>query len=374
VVYKRGKSEKPTYWYKFTWRVKGASGDVSTFTIRRSARTSNKRHAIEARDEHRRALRLGEIHPLDPWPTPPQPKAPVFRAYCNTFLEFSKLHVKAGSLVFYQTCIKRLLANRELASASLDQIRGELLSRYVKGQVSAGVSVSTINGNLRTLRRMLRLAYEWELIGKVPVIHEVPGKQVRTRVISHEEEARYLAAASRNLRSLAILAADTGLRPNSELFRLEWSAVDLEGTEQVPYGSIRVHEGKTSNATRVIPLTPRGHDALNRQRKLNLHYRWVFPGPSKASHVVTIQQSHRKALRLAGIEHFPFYTWRHTFGTRCAESGMDRFTLAKLMGHSSPRITERYYIHVTEPHVALGFERFLAYQASKTSVANPSIQ
>jgi hypothetical protein len=30
---------------------------------------------------------------------------------------------------------------------------------------------------------------------------------------------------------------------------------------------------------------------------------------------------------------------------------MDRHTLAKLMGHSSPRITEKYYIHVTEPHI-----------------------
>lgn len=42
---------------------------------------------------------------------------------------------------------------------------------------------------------------------------------------------------------------------------------------------------------------------------------------------------------------------------------MDRHTLAKLMGHSSPRITEKYYIHVTEPHISSGFERFMAYQA-----------
>jgi hypothetical protein len=31
------------------------------------------------------------------------------------------------------------------------------------------------------------------------------------------------------------------------------------------------------------------------------------------------------------------------------------------MGHSLPRIAERYDIHVTEPHVAAGFERFLSY-------------
>jgi integrase len=53
---------------------------------------------------------------------------------------------------------------------------------------------------------------------------------------------------------------------------------------------------------------------------------------------------------------------------RCAESGMDRHTLAKLMGHSSPRIAEKYYIHVTEPHVSSGFERFMAYQAKRLGV------
>ena len=44
---------------------------------------------------------------------------------------------------------------------------------------------------------------------------------------------------------------------------------------------------------------------------------------------------------------------------------MDKFTLARLMGHSSPRVAERYYVHVTEPHVTAGFERFMKYQAGK---------
>jgi hypothetical protein len=41
---------------------------------------------------------------------------------------------------------------------------------------------------------------------------------------------------------------------------------------------------------------------------------------------------------------------------------MDKFSLARLMGHSAPRVAERYYVHVTEPHVMTGFERFVSYQ------------
>ncbi len=101
--------------------------------------------------------------------------------------------------------------------------------------------------------------------------------------------------------------------------------------------------------------------------------RWVFPGPGNSGHLVSVQKSHLRAVNKAGLERFPFYCWRHTFGTRCAESGMDRNTLAKLMGHSSPRITEKYYIHVTEPHTSSGFERFMAHQAKRMSSATQTI-
>jgi hypothetical protein len=51
---------------------------------------------------------------------------------------------------------------------------------------------------------------------------------------------------------------------------------------------------------------------------------------------------------------------------------MDRHTLAKLMGHSSPRITEKYYIHMTEPHISAGFEQFMAYQTKRLVSVEPS--
>ena len=38
-------------------------------------------------------------------------------------------------------------------------------------------------------------------------------------------------------------------------------------------------------------------------------------------------------------------------------AGVDKFALCKLMGQSSPTVTEKYYIHVTTEHVAAGFLR-----------------
>jgi integrase len=89
---------------------------------------------------------------------------------------------------------------------------------------------------------------------------------------------------------------------------------------------------------------------------------FVFPGAGNAGHVISFQHPHEKAVKDAELVPFEFYCWRHTFGTRAAQSGMDRFSLARLMGHSSPAVAARYYVHVTETHVAAGFGKFVEYQ------------
>lgn len=88
---------------------------------------------------------------------------------------------------------------------------------------------------------------------------------------------------------------------------------------------------------------------------------YVFPGGGDSGHVVSFQHPHKAAIEAAKLDPFPIYTFRHTFGTRSAQAGMDKYSLAALMGHSSPNLAARYYIHVTESHVAAGFGKFRAY-------------
>jgi hypothetical protein len=69
MIYKRGQ----TFWYKFNWSIRQRDGTSKSFLVRRSARTKIATEAEEVEHEHRRAIRLGEVHPLDPWPKPPAP-------------------------------------------------------------------------------------------------------------------------------------------------------------------------------------------------------------------------------------------------------------------------------------------------------------
>ncbi len=363
MLYKRGK----VYWYNFRWSTKQAVGTVESFRIRQSAKTQNKHAAKDVEEEHRRALTLGQIHPNDPWPKAATIGPPVFRSFAKEFLQYVKTNTKPGTHTFYSVCLDRLLAFAALADAPLDAITGETVSRYARHRQEVPEnSVVTVNGDLRTLRRMLHLAVEWGRLEHVPTIHELPQSKGRGRVLSFAEEAKYLAKASENLRDATILAVDTGLRPNSELFPLKWADVDLTGRAECPHGVLHVRQGKTDSAQRSLPLTPRAADVLQRRKSAGEAKpnpsAFVFPGAGISGHITSVQHPHKTAIEDSKLESFEFYCWRHTFGTRAAQSGMDRFTLARLMGHSSPSVAARYYIHVTETHVAAGFGKFVEYQ------------
>jgi hypothetical protein len=98
---------------------------------------------------------------------------------------------------------------------------------------------------------------DWAITENSPAIHELPGASGRSHVVSFEDEARYLELASSTLRDLAILAIDTGLRPNSELFPLEWENVELEPSDELPNGFIHVVRGKSKK----LPATSRSPNA-----------------------------------------------------------------------------------------------------------------
>jgi len=361
VIHRRGK----IWWYNFRWSIKHEDGTIESFRIRQSAKTQKRKDAQDAEDEHRRALRLGEIHPNDPWPKVAVSAPPIFRAFAKEFLQYAKTHTKPGTHTFYSVCLDRILTFAAIADAQIDKITGETVNRYARHrQEVAENSVVTVNGDLRTLRRILHLAEEWGKLDRVPAIHELPQPKGRDRVLSFEEEALYLAKASDNLRDAAILAVDTGMRPNSELFPLKWADVDLTARDESPNGVIHVRKGKTDSAQRSLPLTPRAAEVLQKRKKQaeGKPSPYVFSGAGISGHITSVQHPHKAAIEDSGLATFEFYCWRHTFGTRASQSGMDRFTLARLMGHSSPAVAARYYIHVTETHVAAGFGKFVEYQ------------
>src|SRR5262249_35433289 len=170
------------------------------------------------------------------------------------------------------------------------------------------------------------------------------------------EEAKYLAAAAEPLSSIATVLIDTGLRPE-ECFRLRWEHISFSSGR---HGTLRVLEGKTKAARRTLPLTQRVRNLLEGrwEEAGKPEGGWVWPAPTKQEHVWhdSIRVQHKNALRNSKLKEFVIYSLRHTFLTRLGLSGCDVWTLARIAGHSSTKMAERY-VHPSHKAVIDALER-----------------
>jgi len=185
------------------------------------------------------------------------------------------------TLLWYKFGLKTIGA-ADISSRKLDEITPEHFAGFVASLQAKEWEIASINSAIRALRRCLRLAMEWGVIASMPNVRALAGENHRERVLTQAEEAKYLAAASEPLASIATVLLDTALRPE-ECFRLEWSHLRLHGDRP----ALRIMKGKTSASRRIVPLLPRARAVLEmlwgnagRPRE-----GFVFPALTKQGHV-----------------------------------------------------------------------------------------
>jgi integrase len=262
--------------------------------------------------------------------------------------------------------LRNIKAYKALANAKLDEISSETVTGFAAYRQAKGLQVSTVNSSLQVLRRVLRMSVEWGAVESVPRVKMLPGERHRERVVTLEEEAKYLAAAPESVGSIAAILVDTGLRPE-ECFRLCWDAISWANGR---HGTLLVTHGKTAAARRVLPMTPRVRSILeNRWNATGKPEEgWVWSAPTRSGHVMSssLKKQHAKTFKTIAeqaamnnvkpVRPFVLYSLRHTFLTRLGESGCDAWTLARIAGHSSIAMSTRY-VHPSEDAVLSAMSR-----------------
>lgn len=348
------------YWYKFMWFGK---------LIRESTKQGNDKVARQMESAHRTSLAKGEVGIREKKPVPTLASFLTDRILPWAEATFGANTPKNAK--WYRNECRALKEYKPLANTPLDGITGELASEFAAWRIKQGLQIATVNSSLRVLRRVLNLAVEWGLIAVAPKLKVLSGERRRERVVSAEEEAKYLAFASEPLASIAALLADTGMRPE-ECFRLRWEFMTwLSGRN----GALLVTHGKTASARRVLPMTPRVR-AILEARWLATgkpDEGWIFPARTRSGHVEpnSIYGQHLRALRESKVRPFVLYSLRHTFLTRLGESGCDSWTLARIAGHSSIAISARY-VHPSEDKVLEAITRLGGHNSGHTEVEQQS--
>lgn len=347
MIYKNPKGRY--YIAKFRWK-----GQL----IRKSTRVTNAKTARTIEGKLRTELAKGNWGILEKKP------APMLADFLRKdFLPYVAGTAKAGTARYYNDGAKRLLAS-ELATFRLDELTDQHAGQFAARL--AYLSPSTVNCGLRTLRRALSLAVQWGKLERMRKIGLARGERQRERVLTADEAKSYLAACPQPWRDVATVMLGTGMRPG-ELYQLRWEHVLLNGHS----GLIQVAQGKSKAARRLLPMVPEVYHALRERHESQGSPRegWVFPTGSRSGHLEEsiAKNYHAKALEtlerarrenpttVPEIKPFEPYCLRHTALTWLAPH-CDAFTLARIAGHSSITVTQRY-CHPQADAVEAAFQR-----------------
>lgn len=266
----------------------------------------------------------------------------MFEEYMKTFLKRIEKPLAQNTVDLHNNSLKFLL--KQFKGKFLDQITKSMVEDYKagrakelkKGSKTQLVSPSTVNRELGTLKKILNIAADDELITINPArkVQLFPEEIPEVHILTFDEEIKYLALASEPLKSVAIVMLGQGMRPD-EVFRMTYSNLDFFNR------TILIVRGKTKNAKRTLPMGQEVFQLLKTRRQSQPNDYWVFPSPRKpGAHLGSVRKAHDRVCGKMGLRGaIDLYNLRHTFATRSILSGTDVTILQKILGHSEIGMT-----------------------------------
>jgi len=332
-IYRRG----DVYWYK------AYRGGVP---IRRSLKTTDRSEAryLQAKLDQELAERVSPV-------TVKISAEDALRRYSEDRDPYRSAGVNAD----YRTKIERFIfwskaqdlkdiTERDIAAYIKHLLEAPRKVKLAGGKVKnlPPVGKCSVNNTITALKAWLRWCEAQNLIFKSPAarILKFEIEETDARFASKEALDTILEVAKQPqnaiLYPVIFTALYTGMR-KKELFSLEWGDIDLKT------GLIRVRnkvDFTTKNKRiRLIPVHPR----LGR----------VLAGIREASgpvfKVTNQRRIMRRILKKAGIRKDAWHIFRHSAASYMLMSGIDIFTVSKILGHSNVKITERY-THLLPAH------------------------
>lgn len=218
---------------------------------------------------------------------------------------------------------------------------------------SLGASPLSVRHILSDFRNLLNCAHEDGRINSVPsfkrLMPKIPEKS--PKALNREQVEELLAVAKPEYRVALELALYTGCRWG-ELRRLKWSDV-----RELPFPHLRLVAGKNGKQ-RTIPLLPEAESVL-----LEIRTRWgkdkvKYTKHDRGDHVLPIRPhgpgSFVQYLKPQLSFPFHFHMLRHTFCTWMLETGYNKEMLRLWLGHSTIRLIEETYGHLTDDLMVSG--------------------
>ena len=292
---------------------------------------------------------------------------PSFKNLCNEWLVSRQPQLKESTYNKYRNLLNCYVIP-EIGTENilfLDYKKLENFSRIllIKGGCEGtGLSPKTVSDIFSLIRNILQYATDK---GTPPAYN---GRNImirqdmkEMRVLSrseHERLCQYLYASDKPKDIGLLICLFTGIRIG-EICALKWE--DISPVEQTlsvhqsmqriqlqndPDGKktkILISTPKSQCSIRTIPLAERLAVYLLAHRKSSESY--VLTGTTRYVEPRSLQNHFKKVMDQCEIPDANFHCLRHSFATRCIETGFDIKSLSEILGHSTVNITMNRYVH-----------------------------
>jgi integrase len=242
--------------------------------------------------------------------------------------------------------LKPFFAGRRVAS-----IKGALTEEYVQHRLKTGVTPATVNRELATLIRMLRLGYERDKVAKLPMIHKLTEAAPRSGFFERSDFEAVRRTLRPDLQVAVTIAHSYGWRMQSEVLALGLSQIDLSaGTMRINPGGSKTGEGRivylSSEVKKMMEEQIQRVRALSRTMGRVIPY--LFPhfpkGRFQGERIRDFRKSWASACKKAGLYGMLRHDLRRTAARNLIRSGVPEVVSMRITGHRTRAVFDRYNI------------------------------
>ncbi len=267
------------------------------------------------------------------WDDMQEAKATTLAAALERYKE-ERTESKRGAL--QEKSVIGILSETSLAKLPLSKIESGDVESIIKKWEQEGLKPGTIRRRLNVLRNLFTVARRnWKMKGLVNPVADAELPRVndaRARRISDKEIAEICKnTGSSVLAAFLRLAIESGMR-RGEIASLTWNLIDLQDR-------VILLEKTKNGSPREVPLSPaavRLLKSLSRPPADDEDQR-VFKVKANS-----ITQAFIRARNRAGLTDIRLHDSRHEATSRLGKV-LDGKKLSKIIGHSDPKMTNRYY-------------------------------
>ena len=291
-----------------------------------------------------------------------------FEELAAEWIKGKRNYIKESTYALYQYELTNYICPA-IGGVKLTEISEQLLQGIVlewqngKGGYAKPLRKSMIHNLVMLIKQIIKYGNKKGYLQQEElVVHyaPLPERHRSRKILEDTEREKLIRAILSGLTPESfgiLLCMNSGLRIG-EICALTWGDIDIDNQimhvtktmqriyrkDQSPKSYVVITTPKTESSIRDVPISQRVCQLMRKISDMEPgHY--ILTNSEHYIEPRTFRKHFDNFLHIHNIAHINFHSLRHTFATRCIESGANYKAVSELLGHSTINTTLNMYVH-----------------------------